>query len=375
MRAIDEDQIWGYEYNDKWEDIFAIQDDIAIKVAQELRIALSPMEIQQIEKKPTDNLEAYKLYLKGNYHWQLQTGEGYQLAFDYFEQALEKDPNYALAFTGIAMVYSQGTFFGYVSPNEAYPKVEEYVKRALELDNTLAEAYVILGNINRLYDWNWKAAEQNFIKALQLNPNSATFHMWYSFLLAFTERFEEAIAEAKRAQELDPLSSWINTHVGNIYTIAGQYDRAIEELQMSLVLDPDYWLTHHFFGLAYVGKFMIEEAIVAYEKVADLKNDDPFNMVFRANAYYKTGQKTKADNLFDSLKQRSRDRYIPPMCFCWIYQARGEMDLYYEWLEKACNEHDGFLPWFRVYPIERYRIPDEPKYNELLEKAGLFRYQ
>jgi len=375
IRSEPEDHVWGDEYNGKWEDIFSIQDDIAKNVTKELKIVLSPVEIEQIEKKPTDNLEAYNLYLKGNFYWQMQTGEGYKRALEYFEQALQKDPNYALAYTGIAMVYSQSTFFGYVSPNEAYPKVEEYVKKALEIDNTLAETYVIQGNTNRLYDWNWKAAEQNFQKALQINPNSASFHMWYSFLLAITERFEEAIAEAKRAQELDPLSSWINAHLGFIYIIAGQHDRAIEELQMSLVLDPDYWLTHHWLGLAYVGNFMIDEAILAYEKAAAHLSYDPFNMAFLANAYYKTGQKNKADKLFDSLKQRSKDGYIPPMCFCWIYQARGEMDLYYEWLEKACNEHDGFLPWFRVIPIERYRIPDEPKYNELLEKAGLFKYE
>ncbi len=249
------------------------------------------------------------------------------------------------------------------------------MKKALELDNTLAEVYVILGNINRLYDWDWKAAEKNFIKALQLNPNSADNHMWYAFLLAFTERFEEAIIEAKRAQELDPLSSWINTHKAFIYSIAGQYDRAIEELQMSLVMAPDYWLAHLGLGLAYVGKFMIEEAIVEYEKASDLSNDDPYAMAFLANNYYETGQKIKADSILDILKQRSRGEYIPPMCFCWIYQTRGEMDLYYEWLEQACNEHDGFLPWFRVISIERYRIPDEPRYNELLEKAGLLKHQ
>jgi adenylate cyclase len=371
IRSEPEDHVWGNEYNGRWEDIFSIQDDIAKTVTKELKIVLSPGEIEKIEKKPTDNLEAYNLYLKGNYYWQLRTGEGFRKALDYFEQALLKDPNYALAYTGIAMVYSQSTFFGSVSPNEAYPKVKEYVKKALELDNTLAEAYVILGNINRLYDWNWRAAEHNFKKALQLNPNSANIHMWYAFLLAFTERFEEAILEAKRAQELDPLSSWINTHKGFIHSIAGQYDRAIKELQMTLVMDPDYWLAHHWLGDAYVGKFMIEEAIAEYEKAFDLSSDDPYAMAILANNYYESGQKTKADNLFDRLKQMSRDGYVPPMCFCWIYQARGEMDLYYEWLEKACNEHDGFLPWYRVITIEKYRIPDEPRYKELLKKAGL----
>ena len=195
--------------------------------------------------------------------------------------------------------------------------------------------------------------------------------MWYAFLLTFTERYEEAIIEAKRAQELDPLSVWISAHLGQIYLMAGQYDRAIEELQMTLELDPDYWIAHMNLGMAYMGKFMIEEVIVEYEKAADLSGDNPLTMAFLANSYYEVGRKTEADKLFDSLKQRSRVEYIPPWCFCLIHKALGEMDHYYEWLEKACIEHDSFLPWVRVYPFERYRIPDEPRYNELLKKAGL----
>jgi len=375
MRAIDEDQIWGYEYNDKWKDIFSIQDDIAIKVAQELRIALSPMEIQQIEKKPTDNLEAYNLYLKGKYYWQMQTREGLKKALEYFEQALQKDPNYALAYIGIASVYLQSTFHGSISPNEAYPKIKVYVKKALDLNNSLAEAYVVRGNINRLYDWNWKAAEQNYKRALQLNPNLAEAHMFYAFSLAFTEQSEESILEAKRAQELDPLSSWINAHVGMLYVHDGEHDKAIEELKMTKVMDPDYWNTYNYLGDAYAGKFMLEEAIEEYEKAADLSGENPVVLAVLANTYYNYGQNTKGDKLFDSLKQRSKNEYIPPMCFCLIHQARGEMDLYYKWLEKACKEHDGFLPWYRVYPVELFRVPDEPRFNELLENAGLFRYQ
>jgi len=370
-----EDNVWGEEYNGEWEDIFSIQDDIAKNVAKELRIVLSPREIELIEKRPTDNLEAYNLYLQGRYFWQMQTNEGFAKAEEYFEQALQIDPNYALAYIGIAIVYLQSTFHGNVPPNDAYPKIKEYVQKAIELDKTLAEAHMLLGNINRLYEWNWKEAERNYKKAIQLNPNSADIHMYYSYLLSCIQRYDEAIIEAKKAQELDPLSSWISAHVGWAYIMDGQYDRAIEEIESTMVSNTSYWGNHHFLGLAFMGKFMIEKAVVEFEKALHLAEDNSLEMAYLADAYYQSGQSVKGDELFDRLKLRSEENYIPPMCFCVIHKARGEMDFYLEWLEQACNEHDGYLPWFIVFPIERYRIPDESRYNELLEEAGLLKYK
>lgn len=222
---------------------------------------------------------------------------------------------------------------------------------------------------------DWKAAERNFKKALQLNPNSARIHIYYSVLLTYTERNEEAIVEAKRAQELDPLSKWISYMVALAYLWDHQYDRAIEELQMVLAMDPNYWQAHSQLGNAYLAKLMSEEAIAEYEKVIDLSGGGNGDMAFLAITYYEIGEKAKAEQLFDNLMQRSRDEYVPPMFFYLIHKARGELDLAYEWLEQALNEHDSYLPWIRVHPIERYRIPDEPRFNELLKKMGLEKYQ
>jgi len=363
--------LWSEEYDREMKNVFDIRDEISLAIVNALKVELLGEEKIAIVKRYTEDLEAYNLYLKGNYYWQMLTTEGFDKAIECYEQALQKDPHYALAYTGLATVYFASSYWGNVPPNEAYPRAKEYVKKALEIDNTLAEAHATLGAINMNYDWNFKAAEREFKQALQLNPNSALNHLWYSTLLTLTERHDEAIYEAKLAQELDPLSSFINAMVGCTFSNASQYDKAIEELQMTLTINPNYMLTHNHLGWAYRGKSMIEEAIVEFEKAVDLSGGTSYQVAFLAITYYEFGKKEKAENLFDSLKQRQRDEYVPPMCFYLIHRARGDKDQAFEWLERACNEHDSFFPWQRVNPIESLRIPEEPRFKALLKKAGL----
>ena len=189
--------------------------------------------------------------------------------------------------------------------------------------------------------------------------------------MTFTERHEESISEAKRAQELDPLSSFINAHVGFTFYHAGRYDEAIEVLRMTITMNPNYFASYFSLGSAYRGKSMIEESIAEFEKAVDLSGGAPLSVAFLATAYYEFGNKAKAEKLFDSLKQRSRDEYVPPICFYLIHKVRGDQDKAFKWLERACNEHDSPLPWVRVVPIESWRIPDEPRFKALLKKAGL----
>jgi len=367
----DESHIWSERYDREMEDIFAIQDEISLAIVEALKVKLLKKEEAVILKRHTENLEAYNLYLKGNYYWQMMIMEGFDKAIECYKQALKKDPNYALAYVGLASVYGVSSYWGNVPPNEAYPRAKEYVKKALEIDDSLAEAHASLGFINMNYDWNWKAAEREFKQALQLNPNSAFTHCQYYMLLTFAGRHEDAITEAKRAQELDPLSSFINSLVGDAFFYAAQYDRAIEELQMTLVMNPNDFLAHFRLGLAYWGKLMIEEAIAEHEKAVDLSGGNPHVMTWLANAYYESGKKEKAEKLLNSLKQRQKDEYVPSICFYLIHKARDDQDQALEWLERACNEHDSNLPWYRVFPIDKYRIPDEPRFKALLKKAGL----
>ncbi|MFC1693246.1 tetratricopeptide repeat protein [Candidatus Latescibacterota bacterium] len=363
--------LWSEKFDREIEDVFAIQDEISLSIVEALKVKLLKTEKAAIVKRYTEDLEAYNLCLKGNYYLQMLTIEGFEKAIECFEQALQKDSNYALAYIGMATVYWVSSYWGNVPPNEAYPRAKEYVNKALEIDNTLGEAHGTLGIINMNYDWNWKAAEREFKQALQLNPNSADINMNYSFLLTLTERHEEAIAEAKRAQELDPLSIHFSALVGIELYYAGRYDEAIKVLRMTITMNPNYYYPHYVLGFVYLGKSMLEESIAEYEKAVDISGGAPRVVASLAVAYYESGKKAKAEKLFDSLKQRSRDEYVPPTCFYWIHRVRGDHDKAFEWLERACNEHDSFLPWFRVTPIDIHRIPDEPRYKALLKKAGL----
>jgi len=371
VKVSDQTHVFSSNYDRDLEDIFAIQDEISLAIVEALKVKLLKTEKAAIVKRYTEDLEAYNLYLKGNYYWQMLTMEGFEKAIECYEQALQKDPDYALAYTGLATVYWMSSYFGNVPPNEAYPRAKEFAKKALEIDNTLAEAHASLGFINMNYNWNWKAAEQEFKQALQLNPNSADIHTNYTVLLIFTERHEEAIAEAKRAQELDPLSIFINTQVGHAFIMSCQYDRAIEELQVTITMNPNYFFSHYCLGFAYRGKSMLEEAIAEFEKGVELSGGAPVVMTSLAITYYESGKKAKAEKLFDSLKQRSRDEYVPPIFFYLINKFRGDQDKAFEWVKRACEEHDSYVPWYRVCPIESWRIPDEPRFQALLEKAGL----
>ena len=363
--------LWSERYDRELENVFAIQDEISLAILDNLKVKLFGKEKAAILKRHTDNLEAYNLYLKGLRFTRMLTAEGFKKAIECFEQSLQKDPNNALTYIGMSALFMTNAFWGNVSPHEAYPKVREYAKKALEIDNTLAIAHSALGFVHANYDWDWKAAERETKQALQMNPNFAMVHLHYYFFSIFTGRPEEAIAGAKRAQELDPLSGFINAHVGYAFFNASQYDKAIEELRATLMLDPSYFLAHWFLGLSYLGKSMIKEAIVEFEKAVELSGGAPWAVMTLATTYYKFGKKARAEKLFDSLRQRSRNEYVPPLAFFYIHLFQGEHDQAFEWLERACNERDSFLVWNRFLAIDSYRIPDEPRFKALLKKAGI----
>jgi TolB-like protein len=385
IKVDDGSHLWSEAYNRKLQDVFAIQEEISLAIVAILKVKLLGEEKAAIVMRHTENLEAYNLYLKGNHHCHAATASGFEKAIECFEQALQKDARYALPYIGLAEVYWLSTFFGNMPPNDAYPTLEKYVNRALEISNSLAEAHSVMGLINTFYYWNWKRAELSFKQAIQINPNSAYIHIYYSFLLNCTGRTKEAIKEAKRAQELDPLSSYITSYVGSAYYYDSQFDRTIEECQMVISIDPNYYIAHQYLSLAYSENARIKEslgdhekavvefgkAVEEMEKAVDLSDDVPFMVSCLACTYYIIGKKDHAEKLIDNLKKRSRTEYIQAICFYMFHQARGEQELALEWLERACTEHDSFLPWFRFLPNDDTRIPDEPRYHALLKKYGL----
>jgi tetratricopeptide (TPR) repeat protein len=352
-------------------DIFTIQDEISLAIVDKLKVQLLGEEKSKIVKRHTGDLEAYNLYLKGIYFLRMYTDDGFNKAIEYFEHSLQKDPDYALAYYGLAEVFYAISFWGNVPPNDAYPKAKEYAKKALEIDDSLGEAHAALGLVYTFYDWRWKLAERELNQALKLHPNSAIIHMSHSWFLTLTERHEKAVIEAKYAQDLDPLSGLISAHVGLACIWGSQYDKAIEELQMTLTLTPGFYLAHYYLGLAYRAKSMIEEAIEEFEKAVDLGTGTLWPAMILATNYFESGKNAQGEKLLKSLKQRLRHEYMPSLGFFYIHLVRGELELALDWLERACKERDSFLPWSRIIPIDSYRIPDEPKFRALLQEAGL----
>jgi tetratricopeptide (TPR) repeat protein len=368
IKVADGSHIWSERYDRELKDVFAIQDEIALAIADNLKVKLIGDKTQITAKRHSENLEAYNLYLKGTYWYLMSTSEGFTKASEYFNLALKKDPDYALAYCGLAAVLIYSTLFGNVSPGKAFPKSNEYANKALEINSTLAEAYWILGAINTYYYWNWKVAERNLKHALQLNANLSIIHIFYGLLLSYTGRNVEAVSEAEQAQKLDPLSAYINAQAGLIYYYAGQIDRAIEEHRMVLTLNPNYFLAHFHLGVDYLLKSMFKETRAEYEKAMILSNGNPFITACHICNCYRVGEKDQAEKLFEDLKERSGIEYVPATSFFLIHRIRGEENQALEWLKRACTEHDTWLPLLRVFP---FVIPEGSKYMVLLKEMGL----
>ena len=368
IKVSDGSHIWSERYDRDLKDVFAIQDEISTAIADNLKVKLLPASQTNVPKRHSDSIEAYSLYLKGMYYWQMLTAEGYRKAAEYFDQALQIYPDYALAYIGFGYVISLSTFWGNVPPNEGIPKAKEYVNKALKIDDTLADAYILLGNLNTYYYWNFKEAERNFQHGLQINASLSMSHLYYSMFLTFTGHHKEAISEAKRAQQLDPLSIFVNTYAGAIFDYTGLIDNAIEVYQITLSINPNFFITHYHLGRAYAAKGMIKEAIPELEIAVDLSDGASLTIATLAGCYNFIGKKDQADSLFEHLKKKSESEYVPATSFYLIHRFRGEEPLALDFLKKACDEHDSFLVWFRAHP---FLIPERSKYMALLKERGL----
>jgi tetratricopeptide (TPR) repeat protein len=353
------------------EDVFVIQDEITLAIVDKLKIKLLGKEKQGLVKRHADNQEAYSFYLKGRYFWNKLNPGGFEKAIENFEQAIEKDPNNAAAFAGLADSYWYSSIWGNLPPRQTFPKAREAAKKAIEIDDTLGEAHATLASIHTHYDWDWEAAEREFKRAIELAPGSSYTRVYYSFYLNLQRRHDEAIAQARKAQELDPVSSFCNTTLGHRLWQARRYDEAIEEFQKWLVIEPNDWFAHHHLSQLYLEKSMIKEAIAEIDKSLELSGGVPMNVANAVMIHYRFGDKEVAERLFDSLKERASHEYIQPMGFIIIYLARGEADQAFEWVKKAHEERDSFLPWFRVTPLDCMHFPSDPRIDELLDRLGL----
>ena len=365
-----ENAIWSEQYNRKQTDLVSLQSEIARDVSSKLRVKLSGTDEQRLAKSYTANPEAYQLYLKGRFYWNKRASDSLKQAVEFYKQAIEKDPGYALAYSGLAETYVLFSPYSVALPQESFPTARAAALRALELDDSLAEAHAALGLYLTTFERNRSGAEKELRRAIELNPNYPTAHHWLGLeILAPSKQFDEGLGELRRAEELDPLSSIIVTEVGACLLYARRYDEAIAQFKHSLTLDPRFYYAHVYLGWALNAKGMYREAIDEYRKALEL-NDDPTAKAFLALSLAKMGQRGEATKLGDQLKLESPHRYVPSYCFAIIHLALGEKDEAFVWLEKDIAERSSWPVVYAVVP-ELDELRDDARFKDMLKRLNL----
>ena len=366
-----EEHLWSQDFDTEFKDVLDVQSEIAQRVAEAMDVQMKAGERRLLAKKGTDNPEAYKLYLRGRFFWNKQTAEGFKTAIEYFNQAIETDPTFALAYAGLADTYNLLGTWGFIPVKESHPKAKALANKALQLDDNLAEAHTSLADISAYYDWDYDKAEHHYKRAIALSPNYATAHAWYGEFLRHMGRFDEAISEVKRAQSLDPLSITINNIVGLTFHHARQYDKAEKELQETIEMHPaDTGTTYFLLGLVYIQKGMYEEAVSAIQTARTLAGDIPDFLGVQACAYALAGMRTKALSCLQELQEMSKQGYAPPFSFVPAYVGLSQKDKAFEYLEKAYEERNFQLVMLKVDPLFD-PLRSDPIFTALLEKMGL----
>ena len=362
--------LWSERYDREMEDIFAIQEEISLSIVDKLKVKLLKEEKAKLVKRYTDDPEAYSLYLKGRYFWNRRYEGGLQKGIECFQEAIDKDPLYALAYAGIADCYNIFAHFGFLPPREGYSKAKSAVAKALEIDDTLAEAYASLGWIKTFYDWDWAEAEKAFKRALELNPNYAAAHYFYGLYLSITGHGVEAFAEVKKSVELDPLWLVVNAVLGLGLYWWRQYDEAIEQLQKTLEMDPNFAIAHFYLGLTYAVKERWEEAIASLKKFLNLWPGSPVAVGYLGFAYGMSGQEDEALSMLDQLSKLSQQRYVSSLYKALIYLGLGKKDQAFEYLDKAYDERESWMVTLKTAPFMD-TLRSDPRYEALLRKMGL----
>ncbi len=364
-----QEQLWSERYDRDLQDIFSVQSEIAQRVAQSLEVKLKAGESVMIEKKQTQNPEAYMLYLRGRYHWSGRSEEGVNRAMKYFEEAIGRDPRYALAHVGLADCYSILGFYGYRRPAVVYPRARELAEKALQLDDGLAEAHASLGETLMQYYLDWNSAGLELQRAVDLNPSYATARMWKATHHAARGMMNESLAEIRKAKELDPLSMIILTDAGKDLYLARQYDAAIEQYQDSLRIDPNFAIAHKGLAEVYVQKAMHEEALKEIEIAISLSNRSIFILDDLGYIYASAGRREDAVKVLDDLGKLASEEYVPAYGRAVIYGGLGDTDMAMEWLERAYDER-SFVVYLKVDPVFDGLRNDE-KFKALLQKIGV----
>jgi TolB-like protein/DNA-binding winged helix-turn-helix (wHTH) protein/tetratricopeptide (TPR) repeat protein len=350
VQPITEKRIWGQTYERDIRDILTLQSDVTRAIVNEIQAKLTPREKERLVNVHASNPEAHVAYAKGRFFWNKRTEEGLRRAVDYFEQAIEQDPAYALAYVGLADSWVPRAWYEYLRPKEAFPRARAAITKALELDPDLGEAHTTLAFIDLYYEWDWAAADHEFLRAIELNPNYANAHHWYGEYLSLIGRHEAAIREAERARELDPLASIINAWVGSRYFFAHRYDTAVAQYRNVVELDPGFVPAHLALGQAYEQKQMYTEAIRELERAVDLSGGSPMYLASLAHAYGVTGRKRDTSRLIDRLKNLAGRRYVSAFDMALAWLGLGDHDRTLASLETAVEDRSPRLLFLSVEP-------------------------
>lgn len=364
----DDTQVWGEQYNRRMSDLSTLQEEIARQVAEKLQLRLSGEDEKRVTRRYTDDAEAYQLYLRGRFYWNKRTEDGMKKGIAYFNEAIEKDPSYALAYAGLADCYALLYEYSAAPSKDLYPKAKAAALRALALDDSLAEAHTSLAAAYE-YEWNWAEAEKQYEKAIELNPNYETAHHWYSAYLISRKRFDEAIREARRAVELDPLSLIINTALGRALHSARRHDEAIEQLRKTIDMDRNFAEARFHLALAYEGKRAYEDAIREFEKYIELSGEKSMK-AWIGRVYAESGKKNQALKVLAEMMEMSKPGQPSPYAIAALYAALGEKERAFEWLEKVYEQRSYHVVFLNADPaLDGLR--EDPRFTDLLRRIGL----
>ena len=367
LDAQTENVIWSEQYNRKQADLVSLQSEIARDVSKKLKSKLSGADVAKVEKNYTINPEAYQLYLKGKFSWNKRTSESLKQAVDFYNQAIEKDPNYALAYSGLAETYVLFSSYDVAPANDSMPQAKAAALRALSIDDSLAEAHNALGFYLSNYEWDREGSEKEYRRAIELKPNYSTAHHWLGADLSNTKRFDDSLLELRRAEELDPLSAIIGTNLGDSLVFSRKYDEAITQYKRTLVRNPNFAYAHRALGWVYGLKGMYPEAIAETRAAMQLGN---FGNGFLGLWLAKSGNRAEALKVLEDLKREATVKYIQNYDFALIYIGLGEKEEALNYLEKHMLAHAETASSFAVAP-ELDGLRSEPRFKEMLKRMNL----
>jgi tetratricopeptide (TPR) repeat protein len=363
------DRLWGSQYTRNQTDIISLQREIALDVLDNLSVKLSGADEQALAKDPTLNVEAYRLYLRGRYHVMKLTPQDSQKGVSYFRQAIDLDPNYALAYVGIADSNFSLALTSNIAPTEAFPNASSALNKALEIDPNLGEAHTISCWVAFWYEWDWSAAEHHCQRAIALKPNNGDAHRAYAHLLSNIGRHEDALAEMKRSLERDPLDLRTNAQEGQALIHAGRVDEALVSLQKSVELEPNFWMSHLFLASAYIEKEMYDEGVAEARKQIEISPAQTHGIAYMGYALARSGKREEARAALRELLDRSANGFVPPYRIALVYNGLDDDENAIAWLEKGFAERDPMMTFLKVEP-KWNNLRSDPRFKDLLRRMG-----